>query len=111
MWVQGRVYQYNRMLWSKIINLLNMPSDNETQIGLFGLNDATKPFVKIIEDHRILSCQEVEEYYQFDREVSWILMGMTPEDYENPLYDILEEEEPLSDYDIEYAEHCTDYDY
>lgn len=82
------------MLWSEIINVLNTPA-------------------KMIENPRILTCQEVEAYYQleeFEQEVCWILTGMKSDDYENPLYDILEEDE-TSDSDVEYAEHRTDYDY
>lgn len=109
-------YVNTKMLWSKIINLLSVPSSNESQLALFGLNEPTKPFVKMIEDPRILTCQEVEDieaYYQmekFEQEVSWILTGMKPDDYENPLYDILEEDE-TSDSEIDYAEHILDYDY
>jgi hypothetical protein len=106
------------MMWSKIINLLSMPSNNDT---VFDVISPTKPIVKMLEYPHILTCQDVENYdvitsedietyLSFDNEnIGW----MTAEDYENPLYDILEEEEEeeLTDEDIEYAEHATDYDY
>ena len=68
------------------------------------------------ENSQILTCEDIETYYEmedFEQNAVWILTGMKAEDYENPLYDILEEEEEdeLTDDDIEYAEHVTDYDY
>lgn len=110
------------MLWSKIINLLSVPSDN---YDLFAVGTPTKSVVKMVENSRVLTCREVEDNYavscealefyfqleQFEQEVCWILTGMKQDDYENPLYDILEEDETPSDSDIEYAEHITDYDF
>ena len=68
------------------------------------------------ENSQILTCEDVEAYYEMEpceHDAIWTLTSMKDADYENPLYDILEEdeEEEVTDEDIEYAEHVTDYDY
>jgi hypothetical protein len=101
------------MLWTKIINLLTAPSCNEHQFDLSAMNNS---IVKMYENPQILTWEDVETYYEMEpceHDAIWTLTSMKDADYENPLYDILEEEEEdeLTDDDIEYAEHVTDYDY
>jgi hypothetical protein len=55
----------------------------------------------------VITCNDPETYLQNEnKNINW----MKPDDYDNPIYDILEEDE-TSDSDIEYAEHRMDYDY
>ena len=101
------------MLWTKIINLLTAPSCNEQQFDLPAMNNS---IVKMYENSQILTCEDIETYHEmeeFEQDAIWILTSMKDADYENPLYDILEEEEEeeVTDEDIEYAEYVTDYDY
>lgn len=100
------------MLWTKLINILTASSCSEQQFDLSSLNNSV---VKMDEGSHILTCDEVEEFFyteNFDNNSKWFITHMTDDDYENPLYDILEEdEEDITDEDIEYAEYATDFDY
>lgn len=99
-------------MWSKLINLLSAASCTRQQFNVSGLETS---IVKMYEESQILTCENLETYLEleaFEQEAIWILTGMKHDDYENPLYDILEEEEDdLTDEDIEYGEYLTDYDY